>query len=237
MKLIDSIYKINDERLGALDALYKSVPSGTCKGCTKCCSESVNISFLEFANIIKHGWQPLDEVSKDRISKRVIRFKLLEWTRNMKCPFLGEDQRCEIYAVRPLPCRMFGTATKAAYEINYKQIEAQNIRFALWLKKETHNLLPKSVVRHKIDFCEDFIPVATLDNASIDALYGKLINLDGKLFFDRIIDDTLMNGDLVSWMIQYLIEIASDNDERNVWYTELINDMRHACLSHIQGRT
>jgi len=234
LKLSDSINKTPAEKGRALEDLYVQVPTGTCKGCTKCCSESVNVSFLEFANIINNGWNHFDETDRERIAKRVIRFKLLEWTQNLKCPFLGDDQRCEIYAVRPLPCRLFGTATKTAYERNYKQIEAQNLRFALWLKKETHNLLPVSVVRHKIDFCEDFVPIKAFDHQSIDALYGKLINLDGSLFFEGIIDDTLMNGDLVSWMVQYLIETSTEDEEKVQWFRELFTDMRLACLSQIQ---
>ena len=196
--------------LDELEVIYDSVPSGKCVGCTNCCSESVNVSFLEFANIIENGVSQLSEEALVSLKKRVLAYYLKEWVKPGKCPFLSEDKKCIIYDVRPLPCRIFGTPTKRAYESNFSKIEKQNISVALELRENYDLSLPKKVVRRKIDFCDAFVPENRLSGHRVDALYSKLINLDGKLYFEGLIDEGAMNGDLVSWMVDWIISEDAD---------------------------
>lgn len=193
-------------KLSKLYKVYDSVPGGKCAGCTDCCSESVNISFLEFSNIIENAIPKLSNDAFDALVKRVLSYYLLEWVKPQKCPFLSDDKRCVIYETRPLPCRVFGTPTRDAYEANYNKIKRQNIAVALQIQTETGNKLPRNIVHRKIDFCEDYKPDKTLGTRDIEALYSRLINLDGTLYFEGLIDDSMMNGDLVSYMIDWLIE-------------------------------
>ena len=197
------------------------------------CSESVNISFLEFSNIIENGLSSLSENEFDALVKRVLSYYLLEWVKPQKCPFLGDDKRCLIYGTRPLPCRLFGTPTRTAYEANYGKIKQQNIAVALQIQAETGSKLPKSVVRRKIDFCEAFVPDQTLGLRDVEALYSRLVNLDGELYFAGLIDDSVMNGDLVGFMIDWLLETQKKSLQSAVT-RELLFELKNDVLKSIQ---
>ncbi len=231
------------DRLVKLKKLYDAVPSGTCVGCTDCCSESVNISFLEFSNIIENGLPLLSTLEFDALVKRVLSYYLLEWVKPQKCPFLGADKRCVIYGTRPLPCRLFGTPTRANYEANYQKIKRQNIAVALQIRTETGNKLPRQIVRRKIDFCEAFIPDKMLNSNEVEMLYNRLINMDGDLYFAGLIDDSLINGDLVGFMIDWLIETQKKSlhktpfeSSKGSWTVtrEFLFELKKDCLKSIQ---
>lgn len=216
--------------LNELGKIYDSVPSGKCLGCTNCCSESVNVSFMEFANIVENGLSQLSEEALASLKKRVLAYYLKEWVTPGKCPFLSEDKKCIIYEVRPLPCRIFGSPTKRAYEANFTKIEKQNISVAIEMRESYDLALPKKVVRRKIEFCDAFAPEKRLSEGRVDALYSKLINLDGKLYFDGLIDESAMNGDLVSWMVDWII---SEDAEMLVTKT-LLFELKMDVLKSIQ---
>lgn len=205
MTLINRIQMIEQNTFAPLNRVYSSVPTGTCEGCTACCSESVNISFLEFSNVVQNGLLKLEPHDRAALTKRVLSYYLTEWIKPQKCPFLDDQKLCMIYEVRPLPCRLFGTATRAAYENNYRHIQVQNLKVAKWLAQNEKIMLSTAVRNKKIDFCEAFIPTETLDEDSIQELYDQLINLDGQLFFKGIIDDSFMNENLVNLTLTYLI--------------------------------
>jgi len=224
---------VTQPRLSKLAKLYDSVPGGKCAGCTDCCSESVNISFLEFSNIIENGLPSLSEHEFDALVKRILSYYLLEWVKPQKCPFLGDDKRCVIYGTRPLPCRLFGTSNRATYEANYGKIARQNIAVALQIQTETGSKLPKSVVRRKIEFCEDFIPDQTLGCRDVEAFYNRLVNLDGELYFAGLIDDSMMNGDLVGFMIDWLLETQKKSLHTAVT-RELLFELKKDVLKSIQ---
>ena len=216
------------QKTSSLSAVYNKVPSGSCSGCTNCCSESVNISFLEFANIMKNGVDLLTDEEKNDLNQRVMAFYILQWVKPMKCPFLDGNNRCLIYAVRPLPCRLFGTLRQKDYEANYTRIQQQNIGVATSIQSHYGLKMPKSVVRRKIDFCESFIPDQLLTENKVDALYSQLINLDSQLFFKGVMDENWLNGDLVDYYLTVLLEGHSHINK------DMLFDLKVACLQSIQ---
>lgn len=225
---------LTNERLDKLNNLYSKVPKGTCSACARCCSESVNISFLEFVNIVENGLSRLDEKTFNALSERLMRYYLLEWVKPQQCPFLDAHKNCLIYEVRPLPCRIFGTSSREDYMKNYQRIASQNRQVAKAIKLETGYLPSAKVVNKEISFCESFIPEKRLSAEEIDALYGQLINLDGQLYFEGLIDDSKMNGNLVGWMIEWLVEGLSD--EATDQHSKLIDQkwlyaLKKECLS------
>lgn len=218
MTIKDRIQMLDEDAFEPLKKIYASVPSGSCKGCTACCSESVNISFLEFSNIIRNGLLKLEPDKRLQLNKNIISYYLTEWIKPRKCPFLDLQGLCVIYDVRPLPCRMFGTATKSAYEKNYRQIQVQNLKVAKWLAQNEKIMLPLVVRNKKINFCEDFIPERTLETEEIQQRYDQLINLDGQLFFKGVIDDSFMNENLVNLSLLYLISESAENETMEKLY-------------------
>jgi Predicted Fe-S-cluster oxidoreductase len=193
-----------------LNQVYAEIPSGSCVGCAKCCSESVNVSLVELANIFENGISKLLPKQREELYKRIISFYLSEWVKPNACPFLDNEKRCTIYEVRPLPCRIFGAPSEDAYESNYMKIRKQNLTFAKSLYTFEGIKLSPKVLMKKIDFCENFIPEYRLESDSVEGLYSQLINLDGKLYFDGIIDEPIINGDLVSWVLDYIIDDANE---------------------------
>lgn len=208
------------DRLNKLESIYNQVPKGTCNACARCCSESVNISYLEFMNIVKNGLPSLDEVTTENLKARLLSYYLLEWVKPQQCPFLDGQKNCLIYAVRPLPCRIFGTSNRVSYKKNYQEIAAQNRQVAKAIKIETGYLPSSRVVNKEIPFCESFVPEQELRAEEIDALYGALIHLDGQLYFEGLMDDSKINGDLVGWMIDWML--ANLSEERSGHKRQLI---------------
>ncbi|GAB6109351.1 YkgJ family cysteine cluster protein [Fusibacter bizertensis] len=212
---INTSSNTSEEYIQLLKPIYHQIPTGTCEGCANCCSESVNVSLIELANIIKNGIGVLPAIHREQLNKRLIAFYLTEWVKSNPCPFLDEDKKCLIYEVRPLPCRIFGTPTEDAYASNYRNIKKQNLTFAKTLYSFEGIKLSADVLAKKIEFCNQFDSESKLTTDEIDALYSQLINLDGKLYFNGVIDEPLINGDLVNWTLEYIIEAAREERKEN----------------------
>ncbi len=100
-----------------LDALYDDVPSTCCANSGECCSLT--------AAEMDEGWAtmfPLYKAEYARIADHVRRTfdadrsaSLLSVTeeRPKRCPFLGENNGCTIYPVRPLICRTYAVMNPA----------------------------------------------------------------------------------------------------------------------------
>lgn len=207
MRIVESkAFVIDHGHLDQLEILYGKVPTGTCAGCTRCCSESVNMSYVEFLNIHEHFVGDGNLMDHPDFVNRLIRYYLLELVQPMKCPFLNASNLCEIYSVRPLPCRIFGNTTKVAYDFNYKGIKSQNVKVAFQLLQESNLKMPKSVLHKEIGFCEDYVVDERMDKSSVQTLYDQLVNMDGELAFKGLLKPTEFNQNLVGWFIEILLD-------------------------------
>lgn len=207
MRIVESkAFAIENGLINQLETLYGKVPSGTCTGCTRCCSESVNMSYVEFLNIHDHFVGHGSLMDHPDFVNRLIRYYLLELVKPMKCPFLGNNNLCDIYAFRPLPCRIFGNTTKAAYESNYKGIRIQNLEVAQQLLQESNLKMPKSVLHKEIGFCKDYVVNERMDRDSVQTMYDQLVNMDGQLAFKGFLKPTQFNQNLVGWFVDVLLD-------------------------------
>lgn len=207
MRLVQSkAYALENGSIKRLEKLYEKVPSGTCAGCTRCCSESVNMSYVEFLNIHEQFVGNGSIMDHPDFVKRLIRYYLLELVQPMKCPFLNMNNLCDIYTFRPLPCRIFGNTTKAAYESNYKDIKFQNMKVASRLLQESDLKMPKSVIHKEIGFCEDYVVDDRLDRNDVQSMYDQLVNMDGEFAFKGFLKPTEFNQNLVGWFIEALLD-------------------------------
>ena len=81
-----------------MENIYNQIPEFDCKHCHKCCGPII-------------WFKTEDILIKDYMKKHNI--ENVKWTTDefqkneMKCPFLKND-RCEIYQVRPIVCRLQG---------------------------------------------------------------------------------------------------------------------------------
>ncbi len=105
----------------------------TCKeGCTDCCYALFDLSFIE-ALYINHKFNELfSREEKERILERANRadretYRIKRWAfkerqkgvpeetifeeiakKRVRCPLLGDDDRCIMYKYRPVTCRVYG---------------------------------------------------------------------------------------------------------------------------------
>ena len=91
-----------------LEKIYKKIPNFDCKHCHECCGPIVWFKSEEF--LIKEYLQ------KNKLER-------ITWTKkefennNMKCPYL-KDNRCVIYPVRPIVCRLQGNISELPCKFN-----------------------------------------------------------------------------------------------------------------------
>ncbi len=101
-----------------LQALYEQVPATSCAGSGECCeltAEEYDDNYatmfplyrVEYVHIVDH-------VQNEMPAER--QRELLNFTeeRPHRCPFLGKDKGCTIYAVRPLICRTYGAMNQGS---------------------------------------------------------------------------------------------------------------------------
>lgn len=181
-----------------LNTLYASIPSGKCNACAKCCHESVHAFYIEFLNIydyvIKNGML-------DQVMTRVEDHYFNELVKHQACPFLGQDNACMIYPVRPYVCRLFGHDSRASHEENYKRILAQNEEADRYFFEVYGVHLKDEVIYHKIDFCEDFEPENHFSHNEKMALIDDLFMLDTKFLIDDILPEDMLNMSITNWFV------------------------------------
>ncbi|MGX8795415.1 YkgJ family cysteine cluster protein [Fusibacter sp. JL298sf-3] len=209
-----------------LNDLYNTIEGGDCRACVRCCSESVNVSYLEFLNIIRY-------IDAEQVSvpvRKVVQYHVLEWVKPMKCPFLMSDRRCSIYPVRPLPCRLFGNVYEEDYQRNMAKILRQNAEVARALYATEGLLLPKRVTKKQIQFCNDYTPKKRWHQAAVADFYDRLIQLDARITFRLGLKGHRHNEHLVSWMMRYL----TASDDACLTFAE---DVRYEALRMVNLRS
>ncbi|MGL5755663.1 MAG: YkgJ family cysteine cluster protein [Paraclostridium sp.] len=187
-----------------LNKIYKTVPSGDCTGCGKCCMESVGINLIEFINI--YNYLENDKNLKDRCLNKLMDYYFLEYIKKSPCPFKDEDNRCLIYAVRPLNCRIYGHWTNHDYNANLNNINKKNQEYAQLIKKEYGFKINEKVVDFKINYCENFKPSKKyLEKHERLEFADSLMILDSKLYSSGVIDIEFKDRGLVEYFIDSLL--------------------------------
>ena len=113
--------QLNDfarESMGRVHEMLKDRENYNCATwCSQCCYGSILMSYTEFNSILLHLeyawsiWQ-VNKLLQDRVG-------IVQDHSTMLCPFLDqgkESEHCQIYQVRPLICRIFGTTAAPCNE-------------------------------------------------------------------------------------------------------------------------
>lgn len=203
LKCIDYVNKNN--LLDKLNKVYKSLPSGDCTGCGNCCMESVGINLVEFINIYNY-LNNNDELRRRCLSK-VLDYYFLEYTKKNPCPFKDEDNRCMIYEVRPLNCRLFGHWKKDDYNRNLRNVTQKNVDYKNLVKTKYGFSISEEVVNFKIKYCEDFIPEnGYMEKSTRLSFADELMVLDSNIYSKGIIDIEFKDRGIVEYFIDYLLD-------------------------------
>lgn len=202
LKSID--YAKKNKLFEELNNIYDTLPKGECTGCGSCCMESVGINLIEFLNIFNY-LQDKDELRKKSMA-RIIDYYFMEFIEKNSCPFKDENNRCEIYEVRPLNCRLFGHWKKEDYNKNLKDITLKNQQYKNIMKGKYGFDISDNVVNYKIKYCEDFIPENRyLSKAERLSFADSLMVLDSRIFSKGIIDIEFRDRGIVEYFIDSIL--------------------------------
>ena len=166
--------------------------------------ESVGINLVEFLNIYKYLMNK-ENLRKQSLS-RILDYYFLEYTEKRCCPFRDENNRCLIYEVRPLNCRLFGHWKKDDYNNNLNNVTNRNIEYKEFMKNEYRFDISDEVVNFKIKYCEDFKPENDyLDKSTRLSFSDNIMSLDSRFFANEIIDIDFRDRGIVEYFIELLL--------------------------------
>lgn len=131
-----------------LNSIYDGLPETTCDRCGTCCTVPPPAYIVEYLNMFGYLKKNLAEQIPG-ILEKTVRFYFLELADiSLKCPFLGGDNLCLVYPVRPLSCRGYGLS-KSRFSGSRSEMEELAARY-----KEKHGIvLPEEVVNFKLPEC------------------------------------------------------------------------------------
>lgn len=178
-----------------LNDIYEGLPTGDCKHCNRCCTEDVDVSFLEFINIYRYLKK---NGLYETFSKKAIGYYMKEYIYRGSCPFL-ENNRCGIYPVRPLTCRGFGHLSREDYEANYEQVLMQNKIGADGFEEAFGVRISDSIINYKIPYCEDFTKEENQTLEKNRENINSIFSLDVAFLQEELLDYGNVNTSLCGW--------------------------------------
>lgn len=197
-------YANKNKLFDKLNKTYKSLPSGNCSGCGNCCMESVGINLIEFLNILI--FLDKNQETKNKCLSKIIDYYFLEYVKKSPCPFKDENNRCMIYEVRPLNCRMFGHWRKDDYNRNLENVTQKNRDYKKLIKSKYGFDISDEVVNYRINYCDVFIPEKDyLDKNTRLSFSDELMILDSNIYSKGIIDIEFRDRGVVEYFIEYLL--------------------------------
>ena len=202
LKSVD--YAKKNQLFNKLNNIYDNLPKGECTGCGSCCMESVGINLIEFLNIYRYlaEKQELRECSIERI----VDYYFMELMKKNSCPFRDENNRCLIYEVRPLNCRLFGHWKKEDYNANLSRVIEQNMNY----KQDMKNLygvdISDEVLNFSIKYCETFKPEKNyLSKKERLNFEDEIMNLDARILGSELIDIPYKDRGIVEYFIESML--------------------------------
>lgn len=197
-------YSIKNKLFDELNDVYKSLPTGNCSGCGNCCMESVGINLIEFLNIFCYLEDRVD--LKESCTSKILDYYFEEYTRKNSCPFKDNKNKCLIYEVRPLNCRLFGHWKREDYNKNLANVTKKNNEYKVLMKKQYGFEINDKVVNYRIDYCDSFIPnKAYLNKSERLSFSDKLMILDSKIYSNGLIDIDFRDRGIVEYFMESLL--------------------------------
>lgn len=135
-----------------LDEIYKNIPETKCEKCATCCTVPHPAFIVEYLNMFRYVNNNIPEKWPEFIAKAVRYYYLELVDINQRCPFLGEDKKCQVYEVRPFTCRTYGLMARD----NDKDMNGRNMQKLMEKYRSEYGLeLPKEVVEFELPRCEN----------------------------------------------------------------------------------
>ncbi|MBM7854033.1 Fe-S-cluster containining protein [Desulfohalotomaculum tongense] len=188
VELYNALNKAQEKNLFAeLQAVYNKLPETTCNNCASCCSwGSPPAFFIEYLNMYRYVRDKMKDSWSSLLIKCAEYFYLELVDINQKCPFIGEDNKCLIYEVRPLSCRFYGLLAKKDFEKGERSLKF--IADKLW--EEYQIKVPDEIANGELPWCENvknttgkYIPKNILAG-----IVGQVGKLDAYFFPENLVD-------------------------------------------------
>ncbi len=198
-------YCIENEIFEEINNIYSTIKGGECSGCGDCCNESVGINLVEFLNI--YYFLDRDRELKVKSTDKILEYYFSEYITKKSCPFKDENNRCNIYEVRPLNCRIYGNWEKKDYELNLANIKDKNSEFAEIMKSELNVSIPNEIINYEIKYCEKFKPYQSyMKKTDRMDLADNMFILDSKILANEIMALDYKDRGIVEYFIETLLE-------------------------------
>ncbi len=152
VELYQALSVANTKNLFAeLQQIYDSLPETTCNNCAACCSwGSPPAFFIEYLNMYQYVKAQKNR-QRDYLINSAEYFYLELVDINQKCPFIGADNKCEIYPVRPITCRVYGLLNEADFNQGDQTKGLKFIAKKLW--EEYQIKVPDEIANGSLSWC------------------------------------------------------------------------------------
>lgn len=207
VELYDALGKADHNDLFVkLEKAYSSLPETSCTGCAKCCNwGSPPAFFIEYLNMYRYVRDKLKSNWQDIIKKNTEYFYLELVDNKQKCPFLGEDNRCSIYEVRPFSCRSYGLLAKADFETGNRGLQLLAKKF----KEEYDLIIPEEIVNYELPWCDKVTSSygTYMEKSTLAGLAAQIGSLDYTFFPQNLVDE---EGTLLPYPIHLTNTVLGD---------------------------
>lgn len=169
-----------------LNSIYDSLPETTCDRCGTCCTVPPPAYIVEYLNMFGYLRDSLGDRVPDILEKSV-RFYFLELADiSLRCPFLGGDNLCLVYPVRPLSCRGYGLYGQDGFSGSRNEMDQLAVRY----REQYGIILPDEVVNFRLPECGK-VKVRNNKKASRETLevaVSYVAQLESQLFPVDLVD-------------------------------------------------
>ncbi|MTI81217.1 MAG: YkgJ family cysteine cluster protein [Firmicutes bacterium] len=175
--------------LAELQQIYDKLPQTTCNNCASCCNwGSPPAFFIEYLNMYKYVRDNMKEQWGEVLTRSAEYFYLELVDVNQKCPFVGPDNRCSIYQVRPLSCRIYGLLAKSDFEKGDLNQGLKFIASKLW--DEYQIKVPSEIANSELKWCGN-VKNPTGKHLKMDVLVSatsEVAKIDARFFPENLVD-------------------------------------------------
>jgi Fe-S-cluster containining protein len=191
-----------------LQAAYDELPKTSCKNCASCCNwGSPPAFFIEYLNMYKYVRDNLKDNWGEILTRSAEYFYLELVDRNQSCPFIGQDNKCTIYEVRPLTCRFYGLISKKEFEVGDRNRGLNQLAQKLW--DDYQIKVPEEIANGVLPWCGN-VRNQTRRRIKKDVLAGiasQVGKLDARFFPENLVDS---EGTMLPYPVHLMNTVLGD---------------------------
>ncbi|AQS58255.1 YkgJ family cysteine cluster protein [Desulforamulus ferrireducens] len=175
-----------NELFAKLKTAYAMLPQTTCTGCATCCKwGSPPAFFVEYLNMYKYVRDNMKDKWQELLRRSTEYYYLELVDTQQTCPFLGQDNKCSIYEVRPFSCRAYGLLSKEDFAIGDRGLKQLAKKF----KEEYDITIPEEIVNYDLPWCGKVVsPRGYESKSTLAGLAAQIGALDYTFFPQELVD-------------------------------------------------